>query len=92
MTPQTAPTNGNGAFTKAAVAVLLPIIVALIIATVVAMGTVRVNEAAIDANCEAVRALNTKTSQNTAELSEVKGDLKEIKAILLRIERQVEAK
>ena len=90
MTPQTAPTNSNGTITKVACGVLISVIVTLIISTVVALGTVRVNAAAIDTNCEAVRVLNAKAAQNTAELSEVKGDLKEIKAILVRIERKVE--
>ena len=90
MTPQTAQTNGSGTITKIACGVLVSIIATLVIATVIALGTVRVNAAGIESNCEAVRGLTLKASKNSAELSAVKGDLQEIKAILLRIERKVE--
>jgi len=78
-------TNGNGTLRTITCGVAVAVIATLILAVVTVLGTVRVNAAALTAQAPRIE-------RNTNDISNVKGDLKEIKAILERIEDKVEAK
>lgn len=77
-------TNGNGGTLRTILCgVAVAVIATLILAVVTVLGTVRVNAAALAGQIPRIE-------RNANDISNVKGDLKEIKAILERIEDKVE--
>ena len=78
-------TNGNGTLKTILCGVAVAVVATMVIATVTVLGTVRVNAAALTAQAPRIE-------RNTADISDVKGDIREIKAILERIEAKVEAR
>ena len=78
-------TNGNGTLKTITCGVAVAVIATMVIAMVTVLGTVRVNAAALALYAPRIE-------RNECDISNVKGDLREIKAILERIEDKVEAK
>jgi hypothetical protein len=82
--------NGNGAVSKIACGLAIAVIASLILGTVTLFGTVRVNSSGLEGASTRITKCEAANERNTAAISDIKGDLREIKAILERIETKVE--
>ena len=75
--------NGNGMLKKIICGVSVTVIAALIIAVIAVLGTVRVNSMAL-------AAMAPRVERNTATISDMRVDVREIKTIVERIEKRME--
>jgi len=76
----------NGVALKAFCGLAATLIAALTIATVTALGTTRVHTSRLDTNARDIVRVETVADENAKHVSDVRADIKEIRAILERIE------